>query len=133
MEAVKDNGVYADGENFDNDLDESAKKRPILKASVSMVEFLIRQRAPYLKSAYQSIIDVLLKQIPPLAILARPSPHVLTAPVLLALIQYCSADSPHDYTEREESDREDGVIDGGFLCSLVTTSPVCVEDAKGES
>ena len=37
MEAVKDNGVNADGENLNNDLDESAKERPILKASVSMV------------------------------------------------------------------------------------------------
>lgn len=97
-----------------------------------MAKLFVKQRAPYLKSAYQSIVDVLLKQILTLAALARPSPHILATPVFLTLIQYGSANSPHDYTEREESDREDGVVDGGFLCSLVTTSPVCVEDAKGE-
>lgn len=31
MEAVEDDGVNADGENFDNDLDESAKQGPILQ------------------------------------------------------------------------------------------------------
>ena len=35
VEAVKDNGVNADGENFDDDLDESAKQRPILQAWIS--------------------------------------------------------------------------------------------------
>ena len=97
-----------------------------------MIQFLISQRTPYLKPAYQSIVDILLKQILTLAVLARPSPHILASSVLLALIQNCSAHSPHDYTECEESYREDGVIDGGFLCSLVTTSPVCVEDTKGK-
>ncbi len=97
-----------------------------------MIDFVIGLRVPYLKSAYQSIIDILLKQVLTLAILARPSPHIFSTPGLFALIQYCSADSPHDYTEREESYREDGIVDGGFLCSLVTTSPVRVEDAKGE-
>ena len=98
-----------------------------------MIELLHSQRAPYLKSAYQSIVNVLLKQILAFAVFARPTPHILAIPALLAFVQYCSTDSPHDYTKREECYREDGIIDSGFLCSLMTTSPVCVEDAKGES
>lgn len=132
MKAVKDNGVDADGKNFDNNLDESAKQRPVLRIRVNIIRFRANQRAPYLKSAYQCIVNVLLKQILALAVFAGPAPHILAVPVLLAFIQYCSTDCPHHYTEREESYREDGVVDGGFLCSLMTASPVCVEDAKGE-
>ena len=36
VEAVKDNGVNADGKDFDDDLDESAKQRPVLQAWISM-------------------------------------------------------------------------------------------------
>ena len=41
VEAVKDNGVNADGENFDDDLDESAKQRPVLQVWISIETFLI--------------------------------------------------------------------------------------------
>ena len=94
--------------------------------------FCSDQQDLYLKSAYQCIVDVLLEYIFALAIFAGPAPHILAVPILLAFIQYCSTDSPHDYTEREESYREDGVIDGGLFCSLMTASPICVKDAKTE-
>ena len=70
MEAVKDDGVNANSENLDDDLDESAKQRPVLQARVNMIEFLHSPRAPYLKSAYQSIVNVLLKQILAFAVFA---------------------------------------------------------------
>ena len=40
MEAVKDDAVNADSENLDNDLDESAKQRPVLQTQVNMIELL---------------------------------------------------------------------------------------------
>ena len=44
VEAVKDDGVNADGENFDNNLNKSAKQRPVLKTRVSTTRVLISQR-----------------------------------------------------------------------------------------
>ena len=87
----------------------------------------------YLETADQSIVDILLEQILPLAVLAGPTPHIVPVSFPLALIQQRRPDRPHHDVEEEECDREDGVVNGGLLRSLVTAPGIRVEDGKRES
>lgn len=87
----------------------------------------------YLKSANQRIIHLVLKQLTPLVVDARPAPHILIIAVVLRALQDAGRDTPHHDAEDEEADSEDGIVHGRFLRSSVAASPVCVEDHQAKS
>lgn len=132
--AVEDDTVDGDGDDFDDDFDESADERPVLVAMLAVIQRLSESSEDiYLKSADEGIVDVLLEEIFPFAILARPAPHVFTVAVPPAFIQYRCANCPHDNAEDEEPDSKDGVVDRGLFGSSVTAPPVRIYDPKRHS
>lgn len=76
----------------------------------------------YLEPAHERVGYVVLEQMTALVVYTRPSPHVFIAALRFTLIEDGGTDGPHDDAEDEESNGEDGVVSGDFLCSIVPTS-----------
>ena len=104
--AVEDDAVDDDAKGLDDHFDDAADKSPVLKV------------------ASKSVSDVVLEQMPPLVVNARPSPHILAVALRLALVQNTSADCPHDDAEDEEGNGKDGVVRCNLFCSPVTTAAI---------
>ena len=114
VEAVEDDGVNSDGDEFDNDLDDAADQTPVLQA------------------ADECVVDVVLEEFFALVVLARPAPHVLAAAGGFGPVENARGDEPHDGGEGEVADGEDGVVHGGFCGSAVARAPVGGDDDDGE-
>ena len=112
VEAIEHDPVDGDGDDFDDDFDEGADERPVLEA------------------ADQGVVDVLVEEGFASAVFAAPPPHVFPSAFSAGLVEDGGADGPHDDTEDEEPDGEDGVVDGCFLGSSMTTTEVGEDDAE---
>lgn len=77
-------------------------------------------------------MNLLLEELPSLVVFARPAPKILAFAVCLCAVEDAGTKSPHDIAEHEETNGEDGIVDGCLLCSLVTSSPVGPEDEHRE-
>ena len=113
VEAVEDDAVDGDGDDFDDDFDEGADQGPVLQA------------------ADQRVVDVLVEERFAFAVYAAPAPHVFCVAVFAGLVENGGADGPHDDAEDEETNGEDGVVDGGFFGSSVAAAEVGEDDAEG--
>lgn len=74
-ETVEDDCVDDDAEGFDDDFDDAADERPVLRVAVSG-EAVERCRVAHLKTAHETIGYVVLEQVSSWVFHARPSPHV---------------------------------------------------------
>lgn len=88
----------------------------------------------YLNAADELVVDLLIESLSPFIIYARPTPNILPLAIIPRPLQDASRDSPHDDTEEEEPNGEDGVVDAGLFGSPVTPAEVRPEDhyAEGE-
>jgi len=110
VEAVEDDAVNCDCEDFDYHFDDAADEGPVLKSANQIVR--------------NSVLEESLASI----VFATPSPDILASTVLFALVQDCSSNSPHDNAEDEKSDGKGSVVNCHFLSSAMTASPVSVKD-----
>lgn len=108
--AVEYNAVEEDGDAFQDNLNETAEKRPVLQ------------------SADQCIVNLLLEELSSFVVNARPAPDVLVAAIVLGSLKDTSCDSPHHAAENEISNSEQSVVNPNLLGSPVSTSPVVPED-----
>jgi hypothetical protein len=90
-------------------------------------------RGTHLKTAHQSIIDLLREESTAFVVHAGPAPDVFIVAIVPGTLKYTSCESPHDDVEDEEPNSEHGVVDGCLLGSVVSTTPVGPEDDQGES
>ena len=81
-------------------------------------------RGTYLKAADEVVVDFVLEEGAAPVVVASPAPHVLTVAVGFTGVENGGSHDPHDGAEDEEADCEGGVVDSGFLCPIVTASPV---------
>ena len=78
VEAIEDHGVDEDGDDFDNNLNKSTDQGPMLATRLALVRGHISVRSTYLHAAHQVEIDLILIDVLPFPVLARPTPHILT-------------------------------------------------------
>jgi len=112
--AVECDAVDGDSDDFDDDFYNAADQGPVLK------------------TANESIWNIVFKQLLSLVLLATPAPDILTTTVISALVENGCTNTPHDDTEDEESDCECGIVNCNFLSPPVTTFPVLIEDENAE-
>lgn len=112
-EAVEDDAVDGDDENFDYNLDDTAYKCPVLK------------------TADEAVGHIVLEEMSSLVVNTGPAPHVFVVVLCFALIEDGGTNSPHDNAKYEECDSEDGVVSGNLFSSMVTSSPVGDDDDNG--
>ena len=77
-----------------------------------------------MKTADEGVGNVILKEMSSLVVHTRPTPHVFVVVLCFALVEGGCSYTPHDDTEDEECDGEDGVVGGHLFGSMVTSSPV---------
>lgn len=87
----------------------------------------------HLKSADQGVGNIILEELFALVVLAAPAPDVLTISTGSASLQHTCCNAPHDKTEHEGRNGKVSVVDGSFLGSPVTSSPVIPENCEAES
>lgn len=109
-EAVEDDSVDRDDNDFHDDLDDTADQRPVLE------------------TADQSVVDVVFEELAALVVLARPAPEVLTFTIILGALKNTGTDDPHDDAEEEPADGEHGVVDSDLFGSAVATTAVSKDD-----
>lgn len=87
-EAVEDDGVDEDDEDFNDDFDDGTDETPVLE------------------TAEESVVDFFVEELLSQVLVAGPSPHVLAITVGFGgLVDGCG-DDPHDHAEEEEADGE---------------------------
>jgi hypothetical protein len=86
------------------------------------------QELAYLKTADESIRDIILEECTSLVVLATPTPDIFAVTVGFALVENTSANTPHDDAKDKECNSKGGVVDGHLLRSPVTSAPVGIED-----
>ena len=94
----------------------------------------IESESTDLKSTNQIVVNFFLEQVLSFAIFARPAPHILAFVVLLARMQNCSTNCPHNDTKSEKGDGEESIIHSSLFGPFMAASPVAVEnqEAKGQ-
>ena len=113
-EAVEDDAVDCDRDDFDDNLDKSTDESPVLK------------------TAQKRVVGFVFEEGSTSVLVARPTPHVLVVAILLAGVKNDCSGDPHSGGEEEESDAEGGVVDGRLLCLPVSTLPIRVEDEDAD-
>ena len=81
-------------------------------------------KGTYLEATDEIVMDFVLEEGAALVVIASPSPHVLPVTVGFTCVEDDGSHDPHDGAEDEEADSEGGVVDSGFLCPVMTASPV---------
>lgn len=82
----------------------------------------------YLKSADESIVDLVMEELRSVVVDAGPSPHVLVVAVVASELQDASRRRPHEHGEDEIAACEERVVHANFLSSRVTAAAVADED-----
>jgi hypothetical protein len=120
--SVENYSVQDDCDALQNDLNDTANKRPIL--------FPVRHDYEQssdetnLKSANQCIIYFFLKEFSSLVIDTRPTPNVFVVAVAFCSLENTGCYTPHDGAKDEVSNSKQSVIDSNFFRSAMTTSPI---------
>lgn len=78
----------------------------------------------YLKTADETIGDVILEKMSSLVVYARPTPHILVVVLSFALVEDGCSNGPHDDADNEETNRENSIVRGDLLCSAVALPAV---------
>lgn len=86
------------------------------------------EKAPYLKSANQSIVNLVLVHVGALVIDAGPSPHILVVVARPRVLVERSSDGPENHGDNEPADSKHRVVGGDLFRSPMSTAAVREED-----
>lgn len=82
----------------------------------------------HLETTQKSVVNHIVIDLLAGVVLAGPTPHIVASATGLRVLVDGSTDNPHDQTEKEEANRECGIVDCGLLGTAVAALPVGPED-----